>query len=129
LRQCEYVQVCQHMVFSNYLAPTLPILAGLFGGLAGVFLRIAAELDLAQSAGTTSRALMLRALALASYACGFVLFAVALRNVTLPIAYPVMVAVSMLVVFGFAGARGEAMTAVNICGALLIMAGVWALVR
>jgi small multidrug resistance pump len=68
---------------------------------------------------------LLRVAALGAYGVGFLLYAVALKRVELSIAYPVMVAVTVIELFLFSLWSGDAMSLKTASGAALLVAGVW----
>ena len=61
--------------------------------------------------------------AIAAYGLGFVLYAVALKRLPLTLAYPVMIAVTMVEVYLYGVIAGERIEPAGALGALLIMLG------
>ncbi len=102
--------------------------SGLFGGLASILLRMAALQD---TALTTSALLplALRGMAVGFYGVGFVLYALALRKTNLSTAYPLMVAVSILVVLAFTALHEHTLRPTQTFGAAIILLGVWFVTR
>ncbi|KVD67004.1 small multidrug resistance protein [Burkholderia ubonensis] len=102
--------------------------SGAFGGLASVLLRIAAV----QGAAADASALLpwvLRGAAIGAYGAGFVLYAFALRKANLSVAYPLMVAISILVVLGFTALHEHVLRPTQTVGALVILVGIWLVTR
>jgi len=102
--------------------------SGLFGGVASLLLRLAAL----RGEQTTMLAWMpwiLRGAAAGSYGIGFVLYALALRRATPATAYPLMVAVSILVVLTFTAWHEHALRPSQMIGAAFILSGVYLIVR
>ena len=104
------------------------IASGVFGGLASMLLRMAALKGIALGEASLVPWIM-RAGAVGTYGVGFVLYAVALRKSTLGVAYPVMVAISMLVVLSFTGLYEHLLRPMQVVGAVVILIGVWLLMR
>jgi small multidrug resistance pump len=102
--------------------------SGLFGGLASVLLRLAALKDAAPGVSAWLP-LVLRGAAIGSYGIGFVLYALALRRATLSTAYPLMVAVSILLVLGFTAWHEHALRPSQALGAGVILFGIWLVTR
>ncbi|MDR0244129.1 MAG: small multidrug resistance protein [Burkholderia sp.] len=104
------------------------VASGVFGGLASVLLRIAALKGIALGE-TSVLPWMVRGAAVAAYGVGFVLYAVALRKATLGVAYPAMVATSMLVVLSFTALHEHLFRPIQAVGAFVIVIGVWMITR
>lgn len=104
------------------------IASGMLSGLASVLLRLAALRAAAPSSGEWVP-LLLRAAAMGSYGIGFVLYALALRKASLGLAYPLMVAVSILVVLAFTALHEQVLKPTQIAGATAIFIGVWLVTR
>ena len=102
--------------------------SGLFGGLASILLRFAA-LHAASPSSAGIVPLMYRGAAIGSYGIGFVLYAIALRKANLGTAYPLMVAVSILVVLAFTALHEHALKPSHALGAVVILVGVWLVTR
>lgn len=103
------------------------VASGLFGGLASILLRLAALQTVSTLPSFTP--LLLRSAAIGSYGIGFVLYALALRKATLGTAYPLMVAVSILVVLAFTALYEHVLKPTQAIGALVILIGVWLVTR
>jgi len=101
----------------------LIVASGASGGLASVLLRVAA------SQGDAAWPWALRGGAVGAYGIGFVLYAIALRKVNLGVAYPLMVAVSILVVLAFTALHEHLLRPPQAVGALVILIGVWMVTR
>jgi len=67
--------------------------------------------------------------AIASYGVGFALYAIALRRLPLTLAYPVMIATTMLEVYVYGLVAGEAFRPAAAVGAALILLGAALVVR
>lgn len=100
------------------------VASGFFGGLASILLRIAAlkGVTLGESSILPWIA---RGVAVGAYGAGFVLYAIALRKTTLGVAYPTMVAISMLVVLSFTALHEHLLQPMQAVGAVVILIGVW----
>lgn len=104
----------------------LLVASGTFGGLASILLRLAA---LEGGSAAVGASLILRGAAVGSYGVGFLLYAVALRKVNLGSAYPLMVAISILVVLAFTALHEQTLRPAQVAGALVILAGIWLVTR
>ncbi|TDN69869.1 small multidrug resistance protein [Paraburkholderia sp. BL10I2N1] len=104
------------------------IASGTLSGLASVLLRLAALRAATASAGEWMP-ILFRAAALGSYGVGFVLYALALRKANLGVAYPLMVAVSILVVLTFTVLHEHVLKPTQLVGAAVILGGVWLVTR
>ncbi|WP_230965400.1 hypothetical protein [Burkholderia stagnalis] len=62
-------------------------------------------------------------------AIGFVLYAFAMRKANLSVAYPLMVAISILVVLGFTALHEHVLRPTQAVGALVILVGIWLVTR
>ncbi|MGF6599866.1 small multidrug resistance pump [Paraburkholderia sp. GAS448] len=105
------------------------IASGTLSGLASVLLRLAALRAATPSAGGEWMPFLFRAGAMGSYGVGFVLYALALRKANLGVAYPLMVAVSILVVLAFTALHEQVLRPTQIVGAAVIFIGVWLVTR
>jgi small multidrug resistance pump len=107
--------------------------AGTLSAVASVLLRVAATMNTVQISGggllslgtLTSGPMLLRAGAIGAYGAGFVLYAVALRRVELSVAYPLMVGITIIELFGYGLFAGEAVTIKAAAGAALLAAGIY----
>ncbi|WP_423394299.1 small multidrug resistance protein [Burkholderia sp. LMG 21824] len=104
------------------------IASGAFGGLASLLLRVAALKGVALGESSLLPWIV-RGAAVGAYGIGFVLYAVALRKTSLGIAYPVMVATSMLVVLAFTALHEHLLRPMQAVGAVVILIGVWMVTR
>lgn len=95
------------------------VAGGIFGAVASILLRIAGAHDFSP--------LLMRCFAIASYGAGFVFYALALKRIPLTVAYPLMVAVSIICVAIFSAAVEHNVTGRQLVGATIILAGVWVL--
>ncbi|SAL66380.1 small multidrug resistance protein [Caballeronia arvi] len=103
------------------------VLSGTFSALASVLLRFAGKLPGNGEAllfGMAARPLAYRLAAIGAYGAGFVLYALALRRMELSIAYPLMVAVTILEIMAFGALSGEAMSMRTLAGATMLIASV-----
>jgi small multidrug resistance pump len=73
------------------------------------------------------RSMLLRMGALATYGAGFAFYALALKSVQVSVAYPLMVAVTVLEILIFGFVAGEAMSTRTIAGAALLLVSVFLL--
>ncbi|WP_244201122.1 DMT family transporter [Paraburkholderia rhynchosiae] len=71
-----------------------------------------------------ARPLFYRCGALGAYGAGFVLYAIALKRVELSVAYPMMVAVTILEILLFGIASGDGASLRTVAGAALLIASV-----
>ncbi|RKT26198.1 Small Multidrug Resistance (SMR) protein [Paraburkholderia sp. RAU2J] len=106
--------------------------AGTLSAVASVLLRVAATMNIVQTSGgllsldtLTSGPMLMRAGAIGAYGAGFVLYALALRRVELSLAYPLMVGITIIELFGYGLFAGEAVTAKAAAGAALLAAGIY----
>lgn len=106
----------------------LILVSGAFGGMAGVLLRLAALESIAATA-TSLLPIALRGAAIGSYGIGFVLYAIALRRISLSTAYPLMVAISILVVLTFTALYEQALKPMQAVGSFVILIGIWLVTR
>ncbi|MXN78026.1 small multidrug resistance protein [Burkholderia sp. 4701] len=104
------------------------VASGVFGGIASVLLRVAALNGIALGESSVLPWLA-RGAAICAYGIGFVLYAIALRKATLGVAYPTMVAISMLVVLSFTALHEHFLHPAQAVGALVILIGVWMITR
>jgi multidrug transporter EmrE-like cation transporter len=106
--------------------------AGTLSAVASVLLRVAGTLNTAvPSDGLLSLAtlfsapMLLRFGAIGAYGGGFVLYAIALKRVELSLAYPLMVGITILELFGYGLFVGEAVTVKTMAGAALLAIGIY----
>ena len=101
-------------------------LSGTMSAVASILLRIAGRTGGAESLATLiTMPNLLRVAAVAAYGTGFLLYAFALKHIELSIAYPLMVGVAMLEIFGYGLMGGDGVSTRSILGATLVMAGIW----
>ncbi|WP_235028706.1 ligand-binding protein SH3 [Caballeronia choica] len=103
------------------------ILSGTCSALASILLRFAGKLPGSGEAllfGMAAPPLVYRVAAIAAYGAGFVLYALALRRLELSVAYPLMVAATILEIMVFGALSGEAMSMRTLAGAALLIASV-----
>ncbi|MFM0630528.1 ligand-binding protein SH3 [Paraburkholderia xenovorans] len=104
------------------------LLSGTFSAMASILLRVAGKIVVVQGdvliAGFASRPLLLRMAAIGAYGAGFLFYALALRRVELSVAYPLMVAVTILEILLFGFYSGEAVSLRTLAGAALLLASV-----
>ncbi|CAN7464956.1 ligand-binding protein SH3 [Caballeronia sp. LjRoot34] len=106
--------------------------AGTFSAVASILLRVAATMNTTLVSGglvslgtLTSGPMLMRAGAIGAYGGGFVLYAIALRRVELSVAYPLMVGITIIELFGYGLFAGEAVTVKAVAGAALLAAGIY----
>jgi small multidrug resistance pump len=106
----------------------LLLLSGTCSALASILLRVAGQVVAVQSdvliLGFAGRPLLLRLAAIGAYGAGFGFYALALKRVELSVAYPLMVAVTILEILLFGFVSGEAISVRTIAGAALLLASV-----
>jgi small multidrug resistance pump len=106
----------------------LLLLSGTCSALASILLRVAGQVIAVRSdvliLGFADRPLLLRLAAIVAYAAGFAFYALALKRVELSVAYPLMVAVTILEILLFGFVSGEAMSVRTIASAALLLASV-----
>lgn len=104
-------------------------LSGSCSALASVLLRVSGQMSAgALAINWASLATMpnlLRMGAILAYGAGFVLYALALKRIELNIAYPLMVSIAILEIFGYGLLGGETVSVSSMVGAALIMSGVF----
>jgi small multidrug resistance pump len=104
-------------------------LSGTCSALASLLLRFAARLpvgpdDLMLVAGLAAKPLALRLAALGAYGAGFAFYALALKQLELSIAYPMMVAITLVEILLFDAALGGGLSLRTATGAMLLLASV-----
>jgi len=100
-------------------------LSGTCSASASILLRIAARVDNDPSLfATGGRPLLYRLAAIAAYGAGFGLYALALKRVELSVAYPLMVAVTILEILVFGVVAGEAVSPRIVAGAGFLLISV-----
>lgn len=106
--------------------------AGTLSAVASILLRVAGTLNTAVPADRLlslatlySPPMLLRGGAIGAYGAGFVLYAIALKRVELSVAYPLMVGITILELFGYGLFAGEAVTVKMVAGAALLAIGVY----
>lgn len=104
-------------------------LSGTCSALASVLLRVSGQMNVVGSgfglASLMTMPNMLRLGAIVAYGAGFVLYALALKRIELNIAYPLMVGIAILEIFGYGLLGGEAVSIRSVFGAALIMGGIF----
>ena len=106
------------------------LLSGSCSALASILLRLAGKLPADSGAlllSFATRPLLYRFGAICAYGAGFVLYAIALERVELSIAYPLMVAVTILEITLFGVALGEAASLRTLAGVALLVVSVFLL--
>jgi small multidrug resistance pump len=106
--------------------------AGTLSAVASILLRVAATMNTAPIQGAwvsmatlTSGPMLMRFGAIGAYGAGFVLYALALRRLELSVAYPLMVGITILELFGYGLIAGEAVTLRAVAGAALLAASIY----
>ncbi|HZZ11987.1 MAG TPA: ligand-binding protein SH3 [Paraburkholderia sp.] len=108
----------------------LLLISGSCSAIASILLRVASQYAVSSGNLITllfERPNLMRGAALGAYGIGFLLYAVALKRVELGVAYPVMVAVTVIELFLFSLWTGDGLTLRTVSGAALLIAGVWLL--
>jgi small multidrug resistance pump len=108
----------------------LLLISGSCSAIASILLRVASQYVIAGGDLATlvfARPTVLRVSALGAYGVGFLLYALALKRIELSIAYPVMVAVTVVELFLFSLWSGDPPSLKTMSGAALLVAGVWLL--
>ncbi|SAK69628.1 ligand-binding protein SH3 [Caballeronia ptereochthonis] len=103
------------------------LLSGSCSALASILLRLAGKLPADSGAllfGLAARPMLYRFGALGAYGAGFLLYAIALKRVELSVAYPLMVAVTILEIMLFGVVLGEGASLRTIAGATLLIVSV-----
>jgi len=103
-------------------------LSGTMSAVASVLLRVAGQMTMNGSVAAlslSSTPTLLRGGAVVAYGAGFVLYALALKRIELSIAYPLMVSVAILEIFGYEVLLGDGVQLRSALGALLIMLGIF----
>lgn len=104
-------------------------LSGTCSALASVLLRVSGQVSgpgIALSlAGLMTTPNLLRLAAVVAYGAGFVLYALALKRIELNVAYPLMVGIAILEIFGYGLMGGETVSVRTALGAALIMGGIF----
>jgi small multidrug resistance pump len=103
------------------------LLSGTCSALASILLRLAGKVSAHSDVlvfGMGARPLLYRLAAIGAYGAGFVFYALALKRVELSVAYPLMVAVTILEILLFGVASGEVMSLRTLAGAALLLVSV-----
>ncbi|MDR5759099.1 ligand-binding protein SH3 [Caballeronia sp. LZ035] len=103
------------------------LLSGSCSALASILLRVAGKLP--ANSGTMffdliTRPMLYRLGALGAYGAGFILYAIALKRLELSVAYPMMVAVTILEIMLLGTALGESASPRTLAGAALLIVSV-----
>lgn len=102
----------------------LLFLSACMSALASVLIKLAGQEDFAwawQWQSLVSRPVFLIVGALAAYCFGFLFYAVALKKLELSIAYPIMVAGTILLIYGYGLLMGESVNMQSAAGAVLLI--------
>ncbi|SAK79767.1 ligand-binding protein SH3 [Caballeronia ptereochthonis] len=103
-------------------------LSGTCSALASLLLRFAGRLPVAPNdlliAGFAAKPLALRLAAIGAYGAGFAFYALALKQLELSIAYPMMVAITLVEILLFDAALGGGLSLRTATGAMLLLASV-----
>jgi multidrug transporter EmrE-like cation transporter len=103
------------------------LLSGTCSALASVLLRLAGQVAIQSDVlvfSFATRPMLFRLAAIGAYGAGFALYAFALKRIELSVAYPLMVAVTILEILLFGWACGEAVSFRTITGAGLLLLSV-----
>jgi len=102
----------------------LLFLSACMSALASVMIKLAGQEEFAwawQWQSLTSRPLLLIVGALTAYCFGFMFYAIALKRLELSIAYPIMVAATILLIYGYGLLMGEGINLQSLAGAALMI--------
>lgn len=103
-------------------------LSGTCSALASLLLRFAGRLPITSHdlliAGFSAKPLALHLAALGAYGAGFAFYALALKQLDLSIAYPMMVAITLVEILLFDAALGGGLSLRVATGAMLLLASV-----
>lgn len=104
--------------------------SGLLSGLASILLRHAAVMLPGKDTTALSfdQPVVLRALAVVCYGVGFLAYAYSLNRLTITLAYPIMISVTVVTVVLFAVLTGETLGLRQGLGIALLTVGIWLLV-
>jgi small multidrug resistance pump len=103
------------------------LLSGTCSALASILLRLAGKVSVQSDMlmfGMDGRSFLYRLAAIGAYGAGFALYAVALKRVELSVAYPLMVAVTILEILVFGVVSGEVISLRTVAGAALLLVSV-----
>ncbi|GBG14008.1 23S rRNA (guanosine-2'-O-)-methyltransferase RlmB [Novimethylophilus kurashikiensis] len=106
------------------MAYTLLFLSACMSALASVMIKLAGQTQFAWGwdwQSLMSRPVFLIVGALGAYCFGFLFYAVALKKLELSIAYPIMVAATILLIYGYGLLRGESINMQSLAGAGLMI--------
>lgn len=109
------------------MQPLYLFLSGTCSALASILLRLAGRVVVHSDIlilGVSGRPLLYRLAAIGAYGAGFAFYALALKRVELSVAYPLMVAVTILEILLFGVASGEAVSLRILLGAGLLVVSV-----
>jgi small multidrug resistance pump len=109
------------------LAWILLVASGTCGALASILLKTAKPVT--DSISESLPALLTYGAAVLVYGLGFVMYAIALKRLPLTLAYPAMIATTMLEVWLWGLWSGEPLMLRGALGAALILLGAWLVVR
>lgn len=101
----------------------LLFLSACMSALASVLIKLAGQYELPdfQIQAIVTRPVLLIAAALATYGLGFLFYALALKKLELSLAYPIMVAITILLIYGYGVCIGEQVTMQSMLGAALMV--------
>lgn len=101
-------------------------LSGTMSAIASILLRVAGRMPgMETMSHLMTMPNLLRVSAIAAYGAGFLLYALALKHIELSVAYPLMVGVAILEIFGYGLLGGDSVSARSMLGATLVMTGIW----
>lgn len=109
------------------MAFLLLVLSGTCSAFASILLRLAGQVTVASDVlvlGLAGRPALFRLVAIAAYGAGFAFYALALKRIELSVAYPLMVAVTILEILLFGLIAGEALSLRTVAGTMLLLASV-----
>jgi small multidrug resistance pump len=105
----------------------LLVASGTCGAIASVLLKVAAPIS--DSISESLPGILTYGAAVVVYGLGFVMYAIALKRLPLTLAYPVMIATTMIEVWAWGLYSGEPLLLRGVLGAGLIVLGAWLIVR
>ena len=103
------------------------LLSGTCSATASLLLRSAGQLSMVgpqQAFMLFDRPMLLRIAALGAYGAGFVFYALSLKKIELSVAYPLMVGVTIFLIFVASVLTNEAVTLRTLAGASFLLVGI-----
>lgn len=102
------------------------MLSSIASAAASVFLKLAADLSpdsarLFQFLGGTG----LKVVAVGCYGIGFIFYSISLKSIQLQVAYPIMVGLTILLLFAYGFLMSQSVSSISVLGAALVCAGIF----